>query len=178
MRATRLATEHLIGLGHRRIGVLTGLAGLVTSEDRLQGYLEAHDAAAIGVDTTLLLHGDFEQATAFESVRDVMRRLRPPTALVSFSNLMTLGAMLALRDLGLSIPQDVSLVGIDDLDFADLLTPPPTVVRAPIAEMAERSICLLLEEIETKRRPLGNLEVYPPQLVERASCMAKAERPK
>ena len=87
---------------------------------------------------------------------------------------MTLGAMLALRDLGLSVPVDASLVGIDDLDFADLLTPPPTVVRAPVAEMAERSIRLLLEELETKRRPLGTIEVYDPQLVERASCQSVA----
>ena len=177
VHATRIATEHLIGLGHQRIGVLTGIAGLVTSEDRLQGYLDAHQTAGIEVDTTLLLPGDFEQTTAFNSVKYIMRRSRPPTALVSFSNMMTLGAMLALRDLRLSIPQDVSLVGIDDLDFADLLTPPPTVVRAPVAEMAERSIRLLLEELETKRRPLGNLEVYRPQLVERASCTMTGWQP-
>lgn len=174
VQATRMATEHLIGLGHRRIGVLTGLAGLATSQDRLQGYLEAHVALGIKTDPSLLLPGDFDQTTAFTSVTEVMKRPHPPTALVAFSNVMTLGAMLAIRNLGLSIPQDVSLVGIDDLDFAELLTPPLTVVRAPVAEMAERSIRLVLEELETKRQPVGQVEVFPPQLVVRASCLAIA----
>lgn len=170
VRATRMATDHLIALGHRRIGVLTGIPGLVTSEDRLKGYLEAHAAAGIEVDPSLLLKGDYEQSVAAASLREAVRRPRPPTALVSCSNMMTLGSLQALRDLGLSLPRDVSLVGIDDLDFADLLDPPPTVVRVPIALMADRAIRLLLEELDAKREPSGKLEVFAPQLVERGSC--------
>lgn len=170
VRAARIATEHLIGLGHRRIGVLTGLPGLVTSEDRLQGFLDAHRAAGLPVDEALLLRGDYEQETSTSSVLACMAGPRLPTALVSFSNMMTLGAMLALRSLGLQIPRDLSLIGIDDLDFADLLDPPLTVVRAPVATMAERSIRLLLDELDTKRLPSGKLEVFAPLLVERASC--------
>jgi len=170
VRATRLATDHLIALGHRRIGVLTGISGLVTSEDRLKGYLEAHVTAGIEVDPSLLLKGDYEESIAAASVREAMRRPRPPTALVSCSNMMTLGSLRALRELGLMLPRDVSLVGVDDLDFADLLDPPPTVVRVPIALMADRAIRLLLEELDAKREPSGKLEVFAPQLVERGSC--------
>src|SRR5207237_1196219 len=106
----------------------TGLPGLVTSEDRLQGYLDAHRAAGLLVEESLLLRGDFEQEVSTESVRVCMAGPRPPTALVSFSNMMTLGAMFALRSLGLKVPRDLSLVGLDDLDYADLLDPPLTVV--------------------------------------------------
>lgn len=170
IRASRVATEHLIGLGHRRIAILCGLPGLITSEDRRRGYLDAHAAAGLPVDPALQLQGDYEQDKAFQLVRDVMRRPDPPTALLSISNMMMIGAMLALKELGLSIPRDISVIGIDDFDFANLLVPPPTVVRVPIAEMAERSIQILLQEIETRRPPSGKFEVFAPTFVERESC--------
>ncbi len=105
-----------------------------------------------------------------ESTREPMARPDRPTALVSFSNEMSIGAMLAIKESGLRVPDDVSLVGVDDFYFAGLLDPPPTVIRVPIHEMAERSIRLLLEEIESKRPPMGKFEVFQPELVERASC--------
>lgn len=172
VKATRLATDYLIGLGHRRIGVLTGIAGLITSQDRLSGYLEAHAAHGIPVDSSLLLRGDFEQSLAFDSTIEVMQRPSPPTALLSITNMMTLGVLLALRKLDLQVPRDVSFVGVDDFEFAEILNPPPTVVRVPVVAMAERSITMLLEEISTKRRPTGTRALYEPTLVVRQSCRA------
>lgn len=168
--ATRLATAHLIDLGHRRIGAICGLPGLLTSQDRLAGYLEAHAAAGLPIDPQLQVRGDYMQPRSFESTRELMARPDRPTALVSFSNEMSIGAMLAIKESGLRVPDDVSLVGVDDFYFAGLLDPPPTVIRVPIHEMAERSIRLLLEEIESKRPPMGKFEVFQPELVERASC--------
>jgi DNA-binding LacI/PurR family transcriptional regulator len=175
--ATRMATEHLIKLGHRRIGVLTGIAGLITSDDRLAGYLEAHSRAGIEIDPTLLLTGEFEQSIAFGSTVDVMRSKAPPTALVSFSNMMTLGALHALHELGLKVPSDVSLVGVDDFDFAELLNPPLTVVRVPLAPMAERSIGALLDEIGGRKPPTGKVDIFEPELIERDSCRQLAPVP-
>ncbi|GLQ56408.1 LacI family DNA-binding transcriptional regulator [Devosia nitrariae] len=170
--ASRIATEHLIRLGHRRIAVLTGIPGLITSEDRLAGYLEAHRRAGIDVDPALLLAGDFKEETARASVRAVMTGAMPPTALVSINNMMTMGALHALRELGLRAPADVSFVGIDDFDFADLIDPPLTVVRVPVAEMTVRSIEVLLDEIAGKRPPTGRVEVFQPTLVVRESARA------
>lgn len=167
--ATRLATEHLIGLGHRRIAVLTGIPGLATSIDRLEGYLDAHRRAGLAVDEHLQLKGDYEQATSAQSVREIMRGAAPPTALVSISNMMTLGALHGLRDLGLGAPKHLSIVGIDDFDFADLIDPPLTVVRVPLAPMAERSIGILLEMIGMKRPARGTVEIFQPELVVRGS---------
>lgn len=170
--ATRLATEHLIGLGHRRIAVLTGIAGLATSADRLTGYLEAHRRAGLEVDPALLLPGDYEQGVARTSVAGAMRAPAPPTALLSISNMMTLGALHALHDLGLRAPRDVSLLGIDDFDFAELLDPPLTVVRVPLAAMAERAIALMLELIAGRRQPSGDTELFTAELVIRGSTAA------
>lgn len=170
VKAARIATEHLLKLGHKRIAVLRGLPGLLTSEDRLRGYYEAHEAARVDAQERLLLRGDYDQFIAAESTKRVMQSAEPPTALVSFSNMMTLGALSGLRELRLKVPRDLSLVGIDDFDFAGLLDPPPTVVQVPIAAMAERSIRLLLEELDTKRPVVREVEVFVPVLVERKSC--------
>jgi DNA-binding LacI/PurR family transcriptional regulator len=172
VRATRLATEHLIGLGHRRIAVTTGIAGLATSEDRLAGYLEAHAAHGIPIDRGLLLRGDFDQQLAFDSVIEVMQSAAPPTAILSITNMMTLGVLLALRKLNLRVPDDVSFVGVDDFDFAEIMNPPPTVIRVPVAPMAERAITILLEEIASKRKPTGVRQVFNPELVVRESARA------
>lgn len=167
--ATRLATTHLIELGHRRIGVLTGIAGLATSVDRLEGYIQAHRAAGLAVDPELLLAGDYEQETAAASVAAILASPSPPTALVSFSNMMTLGALHAIKARGLSIPDDISIVGIDDLDFADLLDPPLTVVRVPLAAMADRSIRLLLDIVGKRRTADGHTDLFQAELVVRNS---------
>lgn len=167
--ATRLATGHLIGLGHRRIAVLTGIPGLATSADRLEGYFDAHRRAGLAVEQGLQLKGDYEQGIAADSVRQVLRGASRPTALVSISNMMTLGALHGLRDLGLSAPKHLSIVGIDDFDFADLIDPPLTVVRVPLAPMAERSIGILLEMIGSKRPARGTIETFQPELVVRGS---------
>lgn len=167
--ATRMATEHLIRLGHRRIGVLTGIPDLITSEDRLAGYLEAHRRAGLAVEPELLLKGDFDEQTAHASTVAAMTGASPPTALVSFNNMMTMGALHALRELGLKAPADVSFVGVDDFDFADLLDPPLTVVRVPVAEMTVRSIEVLLEEISSKNPPTGRIHLFQPTLIVRGS---------
>lgn len=167
--ATRLATEHLIGLGHTRIAVLTGLADLATSRDRLAGYLDAHRDAGLAVDPAMLLAGDFEQALAASSVTAIMRAPDPPTALLSISNMMTLGALHALHDLGLRAPEDLSIVGIDDFDFAELLAPPLTVVRVPLAPMAERAIDIVLDLIGGRRQPSSHTDLFSAELVVRSS---------
>jgi len=167
--ATRLATEHLIGLGHRRIAVLTGIAELATSKDRLTGYLDAHRDAGLAIDPGLQLRGNYEQSLAAASVAAVMRSADPPTALLSISNMMTLGALHALHDLGLAAPADLSIVGIDDFDFAELLAPPLTVVRVPLAPMAERAIEIMLDLIAGRRRASRETELFSPELVIRGS---------
>jgi LacI family transcriptional regulator len=183
--AGRIATEHLLDLGHRRIAVTTGRDNIATGVDRLQGYLDAHRARNVPVDESLFLIGRFDQAVAHASTLAMMRRADRPTAVFALSNMMALGVYYAplsnmmalgvyyaLRELGLNVPGDVSVISIDDFDFAAIMNPPPTVVAAPVAEMAGRAIGLLIREIEAKGSPSGEHHLYDPKLIVRDSCRA------
>ncbi|HVZ14624.1 MAG TPA: LacI family DNA-binding transcriptional regulator [Bauldia sp.] len=169
VEAGRLATEHLLSLGHSRIAVTTGRPNIATGADRLAGYVKAHKAHRTTVDRTLFLPGNFRRDHAYRSTLEVMRRASPPTAIFALSNMMMLGVLEALGELGLLVPRDVSVVGIDDFETAALMNPPPTVVAEPVAEMAESAIRLLLREIAARGSPTGKWEIHQPQLVVRAS---------
>ena len=170
--AGRIAAEHLIGLGHRRIAVTTGRAGIATGNDRLAGFEEVHTKHGLAIDRGLFIPGQFNQAEAYRNTMTLMRRGNCPTAIFALSNMMMLGVLTALHDLGLKVPGDVSVIGIDDFAFANIMNPPPTVVAAPVAEMAELAIGKLLSEITSKSVPSGTRQQYQPSLIVRNSCAA------
>jgi DNA-binding LacI/PurR family transcriptional regulator len=176
VEAGRLATEHLLSLGHRRIGIIVGIPGLATSDDRYAGYLKAFADRGLEPDPTLALPGDFDQQTAHDAALELLRRPNPPTAIVTISNMMTMGLLFAIREQGVSVPGELSAVGIDDLEFAELLEPKPTAVTTPILQMARRSINKLLGQIAGKQAPDSNREIYQPQLVVRQSTAAPPTR--
>jgi DNA-binding LacI/PurR family transcriptional regulator len=169
VEAGRLAAAHLLDLGHRRIGIVVGIEGLATSDDRHAGYLRAHAERGIAVDPALKVAGDFDQQTAHDHARELLSRPDRPTAIMAISNMMSVGALFAVRELKLRVPEDISLVGIDDLEFAGLLAPAPTVVATPILPMSRRAIDLLFREIGEKTPPTGNWEIHQPRLVVRES---------
>ncbi len=169
VEAGRLATAHLLGLGHRRIGIIVGIPGLATSDDRYEGYLRAHRDAGVTPDPALVLAGQFDQAAAHDAAMRLLGLPQPPTAMVSISNMMTMGLLFALRERGLNVPKDLSFVGIDDLEFSGILKPRPTVVLTPIVDMARRSIELVLQQIAGHGAPHNRWEVWQPKLVERES---------
>jgi LacI family transcriptional regulator len=172
IEAGRLATEHLLELGHRRIGIIVGIPGLATSDDRYAGYLKAFANRAIPADKSLMLRGEFDRDAAHAAALKLLRRKDPPTAIVTISNMMTVGLLFAIRELGLRVPDDISVVGIDDLEFAELLEPKPTAVTTPILAMARRSIQKLLSQLAGKQTKVGDWEVYQPGLLVRQSAAA------
>jgi DNA-binding LacI/PurR family transcriptional regulator len=167
--AGRLATDHLLGLGHRRIGIIVGIPGLATSDDRFGGYLEAHAEHGVAVEPDLQIVGNFDQSEAHERALDLLGRRDRPTALVAISNMMTLGALFAVRELKMKVPHELSIVGIDDLEFAALIEPAPTVVVTTIVAMSRRAIEILLRQITTKEAPTGKWEIHQPRLLVRDS---------
>lgn len=175
IEAGRIATEHLLSLGHRRIGIIVGIPGLATSDDRYAGYRKAFADRGLTPDPDLALPGDFDQKTAHDMGLELLALKPRPTAIVTISNMMTMGLLFAIREQGLAIPDDLSVVGIDDLEFAQLLDPKPTAVTTPILAMARRSIQKLLAQLSGESKPDGGWEVYQPQLLVRQSTAAPKE---
>ncbi|MQY11680.1 HTH-type transcriptional regulator DegA [Streptomyces sp. RB5] len=145
------ATEHLLGLGHTRIGFVAGPARLLCSRARLDGYRAALDGAGVPVDDTLIVQGDFYPESGFAGCNDLLALERPPTALFASSDQMALGAIEALRRRGLRVPEDMSVVGFDDLPEVRWSAPPLTTVRQPLSDMgklAARTVLGLAQGIE------------------------------
>jgi len=177
VEAARLAVDYLLGLGHRRIAILKGPDGIATADDRLEGCRIAFAAHGLTLDESLCLEGGFAQAEAFGSTLSALARSPRPTAIFAMSNMMTLGVIRAVFSQGLSIPGDVSVIGIDDFEWAEIMSPRLTLVAQPNSDMARDAVEALLEQIETKQPPAGRLRIYPPRLVLRNSCAAAPDAP-
>jgi LacI family transcriptional regulator len=129
------ATEHLTSLGHRRIGFISGPPSLQCSRARLDGYRAGLDAAGIPFDEALVRPGDFYHESGFVGAGELMDLAEPPTAIFAASDQMAFGVYEALRRRALRVPDDVSVVGFDDLPEARWASPPLTTVRQPLTEM-------------------------------------------
>lgn len=154
------ATEYLISLGHRRIGFIAGQPQLLCSRARLDGYRAGLEAAGLPVIDTLIQEGDFYHESGFLGGEALLALADPPTAIFASSDQMALGVYEAVRRRGLRVPDDVSVVGFDDLPEVRWSSPPLTTVRQPLAEMgilAARTVLRLAqgEKIESPRIELA-----------------------
>ncbi|MCW6009100.1 LacI family DNA-binding transcriptional regulator [Micromonospora sp. CPCC 205371] len=132
----RSATRHLIGLGHRRIAMVSGPDDVLCCRARLDGYRAALESAGLPVDVGLIVRTDLTQQGGFTAALDLLNRPEPPTAIFTANDLQALGVYQAARTLGLRIPADLSVVGFDDLPITTLVDPPLTTVHQPLIEMA------------------------------------------
>jgi LacI family transcriptional regulator len=140
---THLIEKH----GHRRIGLVSGAVGLSTSEERVAGYRRALEKAKLPYDKKLIRCGESSLEPARLATRALLALNSPPTAIMTANNLMTIGAMRALRDAHLEVPSQMALVGFDDFDWADYFSPRLTVVAQPLEELGARSVQLLMKRI-------------------------------
>ncbi|GAA2902578.1 LacI family transcriptional regulator [Actinoplanes cyaneus] len=152
----RTATDHLIGLGHRRIGFIAGPKDLLCSRARLDGFRAAMEAAGVPVVPSLMEQGDFRNESGYLAGGRLLDLPDRPTAIFASSDQMALGVYEAARRRGLRVPDDLSVIGFDDLPDACWSSPPLTTIRQPLAEMgslAARTILRLSrgETIETPR---------------------------
>ncbi|MQA11555.1 MAG: substrate-binding domain-containing protein [Pseudonocardiaceae bacterium] len=175
--AVRDAVEYLIGLGHRRIGFIAGPLSSNTVQDRLEGYRQALRAAGVESPDELVREGDFQEQSGYDIARSLPDWPVRPTALVAANDRMAVGAMAALADAGLRVPDDVSLVGFDDVSLASYIRPALTTVSVPTYEMGQAAMEMLLEEFdEDAGGSLPDSRVLPTRLVVRDSC-AEVPRP-
>jgi DNA-binding LacI/PurR family transcriptional regulator len=138
------ATRHLVELGHRRIGMIGGPPGILCSRARIDGYRAALDEAGVPVDPALVEHGDFHVEGGYAAGRRLLEHPDRPSAIFAGSDLQAFGLYEAARVLGLRVPDELSVVGFDDLPMARWAWPPLTTMRQPLFEMAARATRLVL----------------------------------
>jgi DNA-binding LacI/PurR family transcriptional regulator len=168
----RRGTEHLVGLGHRRIAHVSGTllpTGRRSASDRLAGYQQALKSAGLPIDPSLTIDGDYDYPTAFAACGRLFDRPNPPTAVFAASDSMAVAIVNALHRRGLRVPDDVSVVGANDDQFALHVEPPLTTVRLPVKAAGRRAAELIMAAIgaSTSAEPVS--EVLTSELIIRAS---------
>ncbi|MFD8610702.1 LacI family DNA-binding transcriptional regulator [Streptomyces sp. NPDC059631] len=171
---TALLVTHLAGLGHRRIGLVAGLPGLSTTRERITGYRHGLAAAGLPHDERLVVHGDSAADGGRRATAALLSLAAPPTALVTANNAMTIGALRALRERGLSVPGDLALCCFDDFDWADLFSPGLTAIAQPGRELGARAVQVLLDRLAAPEAPARTVRL-PCAFVHRTSCGCPAQ---
>src|ERR1700722_9794012 len=164
-----MATEHLIEIGHRRIGTITGRPSLLCSQARLDGYRAALERAGIPADPTLVYSGDFHFEAALVAATDMLELAEPPTAIFAGSDMQAMGVYEAARLHHLRIPDDLSVVGFDDLPMSAWVPPPLTTVIQPLAQMAAMATRTVLALLDGKMDTSNNRVELTTSLVVRSS---------
>ena len=163
------AVDYLIERGHRRIACLQRLPHSWINEQRLRGYREAHHQRGLAIDESLIMGEQFGQRNGYLETKKLLQREDRPTAIFALSHLVTLGALRALTEHGLTVPEDMSLIGFDDLPNSEYYAHHITMVTQPITEMALAAVDLLLDEMNSQTRKPAMSVRLPTQLVRRNS---------
>jgi LacI family transcriptional regulator len=145
--AMQALVEHVVGLGHRRIGYVGGHPGLQTTLERIGGYRDSLERLGLTFDERYLVSGSALTISATNATHALLSLEQPPSAIVAGNNMATVGAMRAIRARGLRVPQDISIVGFDDFEWADCFEPRLTLVAQPCEEIGRRAAILLMERI-------------------------------
>jgi LacI family transcriptional regulator len=162
------ATRHLLALGHRRVAVVSGPTEVLCSRARVDGYRTAHSELGLEVDPDLIRYGNFVFSGGYEHGIDLLSRIDRPTAVFAGADAQALGVIRAAADLGLRVPDDVSVVGYDDLQLAEWTVPALTTVRQPLHAMAATAMDMVLE-LAAGRSPANPRIELATELVVRAS---------
>ncbi|NJN53793.1 MAG: LacI family transcriptional regulator [Anaerolineae bacterium] len=162
------ATKHLIELGHRRIGTITGWMDLISARHRLEGYEAALADHGIPFDRDLVIEGDFSQGCGFNGASQFLDLPTPPTAVFASNDISAMGVIDAARSRGLNVPGDLSVIGFDDIPMSAIFSPQLTTMRQPLQEMGKTATQLLLSLIDRQRERPASI-VLPTELMHRES---------
>lgn len=149
--AVDTALEHLIALGHRRIGLIAGISQRSRPDTRHHCYIDMHQRHNLPFDPALVVRCPYSQAEGVAAMRRLLAGAAPPTAVLAGNDLLAIGALIAAKQAGLAIPGDLSIVGIDDIDASSTTSPPLTTVAKPKYEIGVRAATLLLERLRGDR---------------------------
>jgi DNA-binding LacI/PurR family transcriptional regulator len=166
-----LAVKHLIALGHRRIAYINGPAGWHTAQRRLASYKDELAAHGLEVDPALIQPGDWEFEGGYKATGNLLSLAELPTAIFAANDLMALGAIYAIQDAGLNVPEDVAVVGYDNRDIAKIFRPRITTISLPVYEMGQAAAELLLKQITEAQAEVDEIKIKG-QLFVRETCGA------
>lgn len=164
----RTAIKHLLGLGHRRIAYITGDERLASARDRHQAYDDTMAQFGLVADPELVVDGDFSQNSGFNAAKQLLALANPPTAIFAANDLSAFGAIAAIRESGLRVPDDISVLGFDDIPASSQFYPALTTVRQPLQQMSRSAVNTLLALI-AGIAPASPQVTLPTELVVRAS---------
>jgi len=176
---TYRAVKHLIRLGHQRIVYLRGLDNSHTSDERLKGYCKALQDKGISYNKSLVAKSEFLSKVAYQKTLEYINSKIKFTAVCAGNDLAAFGAINALQEKGLRVPEDIAVVGYNDFDFAAMVSPAITTVRHPLVDMGKLGVAKLLEVIENKRENKKSKkvqQVLKTELIIRESCGGKIYR--
>lgn len=163
------AVERLIKLGHRRIAIINGLKELSTTVERFKGYKQALNDYGLPLADELILYADSREQGGIKSTKKLLKLDERPTAIFSINNLMTLGCLEELNTQGIKIPEEIALIGFDDMPWSKALNPPLTAVRQPGYELGVSAAELLLRRLSDPFRNTSDIVLHP-ELIVRQSC--------
>lgn len=164
-------TRHLLDLGHRRIGFIGGSQDFVVSSDRLQGYASALEDAHVPFDPSLVVGGEFLEEVGYSGMMRLLALAERPSAIVASDDVLAFGAMRAAGELGYRIPEDMGIVGFNDIPLAKLANPPMTTMNVHIFELGQAAASILVDKIANPTKPPRSV-IIPHTLVVRRSCGA------
>ncbi len=162
------ATNYLIGLGHKKIAVITGSTESPSAVERLKGYLAALKTIGINRDNDLIKYGNYTIESGEENTKQLLALTDRPSAIFCFSDEIAMGCLAALKNSGLKVPEDISVMGFDDIRFARFFDPPLTTIAQPVEEIGKHCISLLHEKLTDKDAKPEDV-ILPHKLVVRSS---------
>lgn len=175
---SRAIVSHLVGLGHTRIAIIKGAASNYDAAERLRGYRAALRQAGITADPSLSAEGGFTEAGGYAAALELLKLMPRPTAIFAANDSMAMGALSALREAGVRVPEDIAVAGFDDIPLARYMDPPLSTVRVPTYELGARAVEMVLHGVRSKNDHTRCRERVSTEIVIRRSSGAKlAERP-
>lgn len=170
IKGSKIAIEYLIGLGHRKIGIINIPQEITPGVERFEGYKMALKENKIKFDPSFVKFADYSIESAYQKTKELLALKDKPTAIFSTGIMTSVGSLKYLRENNIKIPNDISFVGFDDLyDYSELLMFKPTIIKQPVGKFADQAINILLKKIEGKKVKSRNI-ILEPEMIIRNSC--------
>jgi LacI family transcriptional regulator len=171
--------DHLVGLGHRQIGHIKGLDITTVGQQRDEGFRVGLERHGVTCDESMVAYGNFSEESGYEAMRDLLGRSGRPTAVFTTNDMMAIGGMQAIREKGLRCPEDIAVVGGDDVPLARYITPGLTTIRQPMDEIGSKAVEALIDHLTSDqdgepKNPPAFQQVVDTDLIVRESCGAKS----